>query len=104
MPRKPRFFLPNIQVHVIQRGASREPVFFEDEDYKAYAFWMKEAAVKYNVAMHAFVFMTNPVHILLTAQSSTGVSQFMQHIGRCYVPFMPTACKLFNVKLFGVFR
>ena len=88
MPRKPRFFLPNIPVHVVQRGASREPVFFEDEGYKAYAFWMKEAAFKYNVAIHAFVLMTNHVHILLTAQSSTGVSQFIQHIGRRYVPFI----------------
>ncbi|MBJ7536173.1 transposase [Marinomonas transparens] len=88
MPRKPRFFLPNIPVHVVQRGASRAPVFFEEEDYKAYAFWMKEAAQQYQVAIHAFVLMTNHVHILLTAQSGTGVSQFMQHIGRRYVPFV----------------
>ncbi|MCZ2721901.1 transposase [Marinomonas sp. 15G1-11] len=88
MPRKPRFFLPNVPVHIVQRGASRDPVFFEDEDYKAYVFWMKEAAVKYNVAIHAFVLMTNHVHILLTAQSGAGVSQFMQHIGRRYVPFI----------------
>ncbi|WP_207923188.1 transposase [Marinomonas flavescens] len=88
MPRKPRFFLPEIPVHVVQRGASRDPVFFEDEDYKAYAFWMKEAAIKYDVAIHAFVLMTNHVHILLTVQYGAAVSQFMQHIGRCYVPFI----------------
>jgi putative transposase len=88
MPRKPRFFLPNVPVHIVQRGASRDPVFFEDEDYKAYAFWMKEAAAKYDVAIHAFVLMTNHVHILLTTQHGSNVSQFMQHIGRCYVPFI----------------
>jgi len=88
MPRKPRFFLSDIPVHVVQRGASREPVFFEAEDYKAYAFWMKDAAIKYDVAIHAFVLMTNHVHILITAQYGAAVSQFMQHIGRCYVPFI----------------
>ncbi|MEP3348690.1 MAG: transposase [Marinomonas sp.] len=88
MPRKSRFFLPNVPVHIVQRGASRTPVFFEDEDYKAYAFWMKEAAKKYNIAIHAFVLMTNHVHILLTAQYGSEVSLFMQHIGRRYVPFI----------------
>ena len=88
MPRKPRFFLPNVPVHIVQRGASRDPVFFEDEDYRAYAFWMKEAAIKHNVAIHAFVLMTNHVHILLTAQSGASVGHFMQHIGRRYVPFI----------------
>ena len=33
MPRKQRFFIPDIPVHVVQRGHSREPVFFERNDY-----------------------------------------------------------------------
>ncbi|WP_415893819.1 hypothetical protein ACMXYN_05310 [Neptuniibacter sp. PT8_73] len=36
MPRKPRFYLPGIPVHLVQRGHSREPVFFEAEDYATY--------------------------------------------------------------------
>ena len=30
MPRKPRFYIPDVPVHVVQRGHSREPVFFEN--------------------------------------------------------------------------
>ncbi len=88
MPRRPRTLLPNVPVHIVQRGASREAVFFEDEDYKAYASWMKEAAQAYDIAVHAFVLMTNHIHILLTAQNTENVSKFMQHIGRRYVPFI----------------
>ncbi len=36
MPRKPRFFLPGVPIHIVQRGHSREPVFFEVGDYQAY--------------------------------------------------------------------
>jgi len=30
MPRKPRFIIPGVPVHVVQRGRSREPVFYEE--------------------------------------------------------------------------
>ena len=36
MPRKPRFYLPDVPVHIVQRGHRREPVFFENDDYVAY--------------------------------------------------------------------
>lgn len=88
MPRRPRTFLPNVPVHIVQRGASREAVFFDDEDYKAYAGWMKEAGLVYDVAIHAFVLMTNHIHILISAQAPENVGKFMQHIGRRYVPFI----------------
>jgi REP element-mobilizing transposase RayT len=43
MPRKPRFIIPNVPVHIVQRGHSRDPVFFEDADYLAYLGWLKSA-------------------------------------------------------------
>lgn len=88
MPRKQRFFLPNIPVHIVQRGHSREPVFFEENDYFAYLSWLKQAADRYNCAIHAYVLMTNHIHILTTPQESEGISRFMQSIGRHYVPFI----------------
>jgi REP element-mobilizing transposase RayT len=32
MPRKPRFFLPGVPVHVVQRGNNRQAIFFDDFD------------------------------------------------------------------------
>ncbi len=88
MPRKPRFFLPDIPVHVVQRGHSREPVFFEDSDYRAYLDWLAEAATRYECAIHAYVLMTNHVHILVTPREREGVSRMMQYVGRRYVPYV----------------
>ncbi|NOX77149.1 MAG: transposase [Gammaproteobacteria bacterium] len=88
MPRKPRFFLPDVPVHIVQRGHSREPVFFEDSDYQAYLGWLKEAAERYDCDIHAYVLMNNHIHILATPRDKQGVSRMMQYIGRRYVPYI----------------
>ena len=58
MPRKPRFYLLGIPVQVVQRGHSREAVFYEDGDYRAYIGWLLEGAERYHCAIHAYVLMT----------------------------------------------
>ena len=88
MPRKPRFYLPGVPVHVVQRGHSREPVFFEDSDYAAYLGWLGEAAVRYGCAIHAYVLMTNHIHVLVTPAEKDGISRMMQYVGRRYVPYV----------------
>lgn len=88
MPRKPRFFLPGIPVHIVNRGHSRAPVFFERSDYRAYLNWLEEAAGRYNCAIQAYVLMTNHVHILATPRDKNGISRMMQYVGRRYVPYI----------------
>ncbi|MDA1107068.1 MAG: transposase [Proteobacteria bacterium] len=88
MPRKPRFYLPGIPVHVVQRGHNREPVFYEESDYRAYLGWLQEAATRYHCAIHAYVLMTNHVHILATPGDRDGISRMMQYVGRRYVPYV----------------
>jgi putative transposase len=88
MPRKPRFYISGVPVHIVQRGHCREPVFFDRQDYVTYLHWLKEAANKYAVSVHSFVLMTNHVHLLVTPSTTTGVSLFMQYIGRRYVPYI----------------
>ena len=88
MPRKPRFYLPGVPVHIVQRGHSREPVFFEVDDYLAYLSWLQEAALRYGCAIHAYVLMTNHIHILATPDSKNSISLMMQYVGRHYVPYI----------------
>ncbi len=88
MPRKPRFFLPDVPVHVVQRGHSREPVFFEDNDYFTYLHWLGKGIERYQVAIHAYVLMTNHIHILATPHDKDGVTRMMQYVGRHYVPYI----------------
>jgi putative transposase len=70
---------------VIQRGNNREACFYDEADYKAYLTFLKDAAIKHRVAIHAFVLMTNHVHLLLTPEDESGTGAMMQTLGRKYV-------------------
>ena len=88
MPRNPRFSLPGIPVHAVQCGHSREAVFYEEADYRAYLGWLQEASERYRCSIHAYVLMTNHVHILTTPSDIEGISRMMQYVGRRYVPYL----------------
>ena len=88
MPRKPRFFIDKVPVHIVQRGHCRQPVFFEDKDYATYMYWLNMGCSRYDIAIHSYCLMTNHVHILLTPQKAENVSGFMQYVGRHYVPYI----------------
>jgi len=88
MSRKPRFFLPNTPVHAIQRGNNRQAIFFDDSDYQFYLGWLKLAAEKYSCRIHAYVLMTNHVHLLVTPESSDSLSRMFQYVGRFYVSYV----------------
>lgn len=87
MARLPRISLPGIPQHVIQRGNNRQACFATEVDYAAYAHWLAEYAEKYRVAIHAWVFMTNYVHLLMTPKTGNGISRLMQTLGRHYVRY-----------------
>lgn len=78
-------------MHVIQRGNNRQPVFFADEDYRVYLDALKDASDKYNCDVHAYVLMTNHVHLLITPHDEKGLSLCMQGIGRKYVQYVNSA-------------
>lgn len=88
MPRRPRYDLPGIPQHVIQRGVDRQPVFFSDDDCLVYLDWLGEYARKRHIALHAYCLMTNHVHLLLSAPSVGTLGGLMQDIGRRYVPYV----------------
>ena len=88
MPRKPRFYVPGVPVHIVQRGNNRGDIFFDDADYSVYLDWLKEAADRYDCKIHAYVLMTNHVHILASPKEKDAISRMMQYIGRRYVPYI----------------
>jgi putative transposase len=87
MARLPRLCSPGIAQHIIQRGNNRQVCFGGDEDCSAYAHWLAECSRRFRVAIHAWVFMTNHVHLLVTPETDEGVSQMMQTLGRHYVRY-----------------
>ena len=87
MARLPRISPIGMPVHLIQRGNNRQTCFAAPEDYAAYLNWLKEYAIKFSVDVHAWVLMTNHVHLLCTPQVKGAISQLMQSVGRRYVQY-----------------
>lgn len=85
MPRKPRCYVAGVPCHVITRGNNRQACFFTGRDYEFYLECLRDACTRYKVSLHAFVLMTNHVHLLMTPDTAEGISQVMQSIGRRYV-------------------
>ena len=88
MPRRPRLDLPHITQHIVQRGNDRQPCFFADLDYERYCSDLREISLREGCAIHAYVLMTNHVHLLLTPTESGQVARLMQALGRRYVRYV----------------
>lgn len=81
-------YMAGVPCHVVQRGNNRDACFFAAEDYEFYLTCLGDACKKYRVACHAYVLMTNHVHLLLTPNTVDGISLLMQSIGRRYVQYV----------------
>jgi len=85
MPRQPRYFIPGLPQHVIQRGVDRRAVFFQPDDYALYRRCLLAAARRYDCRIHAYVLMTNHTHLLITPGPARALPLLMQAMGRTYV-------------------
>lgn len=88
MPRSPRLELPGVPQHVIQRGHNRAACFFGDADRRFYLRCLGEAAERRGCEVHAYVLMTNHVHLLVTPQEAGALGVMMQDVGRRFVRVM----------------
>ncbi len=87
MARLPRLTLADMPHHVIQRGNNRQPIFVDRADHERLLALLAENAVRFGIALHAYVLMDNHFHLLATPDSTTGLPQFMQSVGRSYVRY-----------------
>ena len=85
MPRPKRVCMPGLPHHVVQRGNNKQATFYDAGDYQTYLNLLRDAAASHGIGVHAFVLMTNHVHLLMTPSSCNGLSLIMQSIGRSYV-------------------
>ena len=85
MARLPRYTLPDQPQHIIQRGNNRQVIFAADEDYQFFRDALVEAVEKHGLAIHAYVWMTNHVHLLATPAYGDSIGKVFQSLGRCYV-------------------
>ena len=78
----PRYVPPGQPQHLIQRGNNREPIFAQAADYAFYLEKLKLACEPHTCVIHAYVLMTNLVHLLMTPMSQEGMGKVMQGPGR----------------------
>jgi putative transposase len=88
MPRRARLSLPGIPWHIIQRGNNRSVCFHAEEDYYFYIYHLAELAARFGCAIHAYVLMTNHVHLLLTPEKANSVALLMKNLGQRYVQYV----------------
>lgn len=87
MARLPRLTLAGYPHHVIQRGNNRQLLFTATADYETLLNLLADSASKFKVAVHAYVLMGNHFHLLVTPDTTEGLSRMMQAIGRRYVRY-----------------
>jgi putative transposase len=87
MARLPRYFVPGVPLHLIQRGNNRQVIFADDEDFAFFRSCLLDASRREGLAIHAYVFMSNHVHLLATPASETSAGRTLQSVGRRYVQY-----------------
>ncbi|WP_212756706.1 transposase [Usitatibacter rugosus] len=80
-------YVPGVPNHVIVRGNNRQAIFGSEGDRIFFHRCLAERAPVHGVSIHAYVMMTNHVHLLATGSGSMSISRLMQSIGRRYVGY-----------------
>ena len=84
MPRRHRLVLPGMPLHVIQRGHDRQPCFFVEDDYLNFLDWLQQQARATRSKVHAYVLMTNHVHLLLSVADAKSLACLMKSTTQNY--------------------
>lgn len=87
MARLPRYVIPGQPQHIIQRGNNRQVIFAADAHYQYFRDALVEASDKHGLAVHAYVWMTNHIHLLATPAKADSISKVFQSVGRKYVQY-----------------
>jgi len=104
MPRRPRIIVPGVPLHLIQRGNNRQACFFADEDYGFYLDWLQDYSSSTGCTVHAYVLMTNHVHLLLTPKHKESAGNLMKRLGQRYVQYINRIYKRSGTLWEGRFR
>ncbi len=104
MPRRSRIILANVPQHIIQRGNNCTACFYADEDYVRYLDWLKEYANKTDCQIHAYVLMTNHVHLLASTNTTEAIGAMMKALSQRYVQYINRSYKRSSTLWEGRFK
>ena len=72
-------------MHVVQRAINRARCFFRHDDRWFYLEQLEELAGLFECAVHAYVLMSNHIHLLVTPEHDRSLSLLMKHLNQRYV-------------------
>ena len=104
MPRLPRFYAPDLPLHVIQRGNDRAPTFGGRDDLRYFRKCLLRASREHGAAIHAYALMTNHLHLLATPSLATSMPKMMQSIGRVDVQYFNATYRRTGTLLEGRYK
>jgi putative transposase len=87
MARLPRFVITGQPQHIIQRGNNRQTIFASDADFQFFRDALVEAAGRFGLGIHAYVWMTNHIHLLASPLYPDSIGKTLQSVGRRYVQY-----------------
>lgn len=85
MARLPRLTLAGYPHHIILRGNNRQAIFMDSADHQRMLALLQNHAKEQGVQVHAYVLMSNHLHLLLTPLQNDNLPKMMQAVGRSYV-------------------
>jgi len=85
MPRIARLVIPDVSLHIVQRGHDGRECFFSEQDYFAYLNYLSEFAARFRCSVHAYCLMTNHVHLLVTPHVADACAHLMKYTSQYYV-------------------
>ena len=85
MARLPRIVIPNQPLHIIHRGNNRQDIFKSEDDIVRVKEDISNSLSKSDCSLHAYVIMTNHLHLLITPKSKEQLAVFMQSMANRYV-------------------
>ncbi len=85
MARLPRLTLAGYPHHIILRGNNRQAIFMDMADFHRMLALLQTHAIEQGVQVHAYVLMSNHLHLLLTPLQNDSLPKMMQAVGRTYV-------------------
>jgi putative transposase len=104
MSRMPRLFVPGLPLHVIHRGNDRATLFVDFEDFGRFYGLLAHAAPRYGIAVHAYVLMTNHVHVLATPHRESSMPQAMHWIGCVFAQYLNSKYQRTGSRFEGRYR
>jgi putative transposase len=86
MARRPRRNVPGQPHHIVQRGVNRSAVFARPSDRTLFLEHLAAGIERYHCCLHAYVLMTNHIHLLITPTEPAAIARVIQWVSRSYVP------------------